>query len=540
MVRDAGKGGGLGASLAAVALGLVAFAAGLPGLAEVGVTWDEPNYFASVERIQAWTARVAGGEWREAMRPGSIRAAWDADRYFNPHPPFYKIGMAATEAAFGGMTADPTGYRLFSLACFALLVAFVTGATGRLAGATAGAAAGVALILMPRVFGHAHVAATDMPLTLSWFAATVAWFFFVRDGGNRWLVAGAVALGLGMATKFTAFLLPVPLAAWMLVAARSRRSVLALTAGVGLALLVAIAVNPAAWPDPLAYQVRLFEESLGREATVPISTFYDHRSYTFVVPWDHAIVMTIVTLPVPTLALAALGALSAPRGARVLRGFLGLCLAQVMFWWALLALPGSPNHDGVRLWLPMFPFVAVVAGAGFDVLSRAVRTRFRGAAATAGVALLATLFAYPPALATIRTAPYYLSYYGETIGGLAGADRQGMEVTYWFDAFTAAFRTRAETTLPDSAIVVAHPNHEYYEQLQAIGLLRPDLRFVADPPGDYLLLLARKAMFDPRWTAVYRSAPPLLAAEYDGVELVGLYAWNEPTTPAADTVESDP
>ncbi len=34
----------------------------------------------------------------------------------------------------------------------------------------------------------------------------------------------------------------------------------------------------------------------------------------------------------------------------------------------LAALPWSPKYDGVRLFLPLFPFVALLAGAGFQRL----------------------------------------------------------------------------------------------------------------------------------------------------------------------------
>jgi hypothetical protein len=235
--------------------------------------------------------------------------------------------------------------------------------------------------------------------------------------------------------------------------------------------------------------------------------------------------MTAITLPVATLALAilALGSLRHGGGTRPL---VALCLLQIAFWWTLLALPSSPNHDGVRLWLPMFPFVAVLAGIGFDVLVRAVRRRLAGAAATAAIAGLATAFFFPTVLGMLHVRPYYLSWYGELIGGTRGAAGAGMEATYWFDAVTASFRHSLDETLPERAIVFAHPNPEYYQQLQALGLIRDDVRFTAELPADYVLLLGRRALLEERWAAVYDSAPPLLAVELDGVELAALYGWD--------------
>jgi 4-amino-4-deoxy-L-arabinose transferase-like glycosyltransferase len=524
------------------ALAVVAIAAGLPGLDELGVTWDEPRYFESAERIERWTARAASGEWRDALSAPAIREAWDADRYYNPHPPAYKAAMAITDAVFADWLGVPGSYRLSSLLMFGLLVALVTGWTARLTRPAAGVAAGVALLLMPRVFGHAHVAATDMPLTLFWFVATIGAFFYVREGRRRWIILAAVALGLGFATKFTAFLLPVPLAGWMLLQARTRRSVAVCVYGLALAMLVAVLANPAAWPDPIGYQRRLIAESLSREMHVPISTYYFGRVFPFAVPWHHAIAMTGATLPVGTIALAIIALKTVIRRGRT-RPLATLCVVQIAFWWGLMALPDSPNHDGVRLWLPMFPFVAVMAGIGFGILVGAM-TRWTGAArVSAGELavplLLGALYFTPAFLGTVRAFPYYLSYYGELVGGASGAARWGFEATYWLDAVTASFRKEVDRTLPRGARVVAHPNAEYYTQLQDLGLIRSDLRFTQAPPADYLLLLGRKAMLERGWEAVYRSARPLLATELDGVELVGLYTWTDRETEVGDNATGE-
>jgi hypothetical protein len=54
-------------------------------------------------------------------------------------------------------------------------------------------------------------------------------------------------------------------------------------------------------------------------------------------------------------------------------------------------------------------------------------------------------------------------------------------------------------------------------------------------PPDYLLLVARRASFQPYHKRIYENVRPELAVEVDGVELAGLYAW-EPN----EEVEPDP
>jgi len=408
-----------------------------------------------------------------------------------------------------------------------VLVGLVAGVAATLLSPAAGVGAGLALLFMPRVLGHAHIAATDMPLTLFWFVATLGLFQFVRQGSRRWLFAGAIGLGLAFATKFTGWLAPLPVLAWMVFYGRSRASTKALLLWLAFAIVVAIVVNPAAWYDPIGYHERLFAESLSRETTVPIATFYLGQIWMFVVPWHHAVVMSLITLPVVTVALSALSLDKVVRRGPE-RPLALLCIIQVGFWLTLIGLPDSPNHDGVRMWLPMFPFVAILAGIGFARLADAARRRVPAGSPSTIVMLALTCFLFFPAfLGTVRSTPYMLSYYGELVGGAAGAADAGMEATYWFDAVTPAFLRRIEQELPDSAVVVASPNHEYYEQLQSLGWLRDDLRFTGSVPADFLLLLGRRASLAPGFSGVYDRVPPLLAVELDGVELVGLYRWSE-------------
>lgn len=522
-----------------VAFGLTAFATSFSRLAEVGITWDEVRYFESTERIQAWTDSLLRGPDRSVrLSQESIRLAWDVDRYFNPHPPVYKEGMAITEALLGGRFGSLTGYRTSSLLMFALLVGLVAGLTASIVGPTAGVGAGLALLLMPRVLGHAHIAATDMPLTLFWFVAALGLYKFVRDDSRWWLLAGVVGLGLGLATKFTGWLAPLPLLAWMTFFGRSRERLVGFILLGGFACLLAVAVNPAAWHDPLGYHLRLFAESLGRETTVPIATFYMGRIWEFSLPWHHGPVMSLITLPVGTVALFLLSLPSVVRRGPA-RPLAVLSAIQVVFWMVLIGLPGSPNHDGVRMWLPMFPFVAILAGIAFGQLAQALLRRVPGGGpAVIGMLLLTGVLFFPAFLGTVRSSPYMLSYYGELIGGASGASAAGMEATYWFDAVTPAFLERVEKELPDSAVVLAIPNTEYFEQLQGLGRLRGDLRFTRTASADYLLLLARRALFTPELARVYATVPPLLAVELDGVELVGLYRWAGTAEPGEENEET--
>ena len=120
---------------------------------------------------------------------------------------------------------------------------------------------------------------------------------------------------------------------------------------------------------------------------------------------------------------------------------LGVLLAgHWLFLMILRALPHTPGHDGVRLFLPAFGVLALLGGLGarslLDVV-RAAGPRSRSSAALLeGVVSIAVMMPVP------------LSYFSPIVGGLPGATKLGMEPTYYWDALSPeARRWLAEHTL---------------------------------------------------------------------------------------------
>src|SRR5262249_14635879 len=118
----------------------------------------------------------------------------------------------------------------------------------------------------------------------------------------------------------------------------------------------------------------------------------------------------------------------------------------------------TPAHDGVRLFLPTFFFLAAFAGWGAvwiaDGLARLTRTRpawFRAAAS--GLVLI------PSAWQLIKVHPYELSYYNELVGGPRGAWHWGFELSYWYDAFNDRALADINARLPRNAAV------DFYNQM---------------------------------------------------------------------------
>jgi 4-amino-4-deoxy-L-arabinose transferase-like glycosyltransferase len=92
----------------------------------------------------------------------------------------------------------------------ALLVLCVWGSARALSGPGAGLLAGGLIALEPNFVGHAGVIHTDVGAALTMTAAVVLALFAVEKGSVAWWGAAGAALGIALASKFTAVLL-VPL-----------------------------------------------------------------------------------------------------------------------------------------------------------------------------------------------------------------------------------------------------------------------------------------------------------------------------------------
>jgi hypothetical protein len=232
------------------------------------------------------------------------------------------------------------------------------------------------------------------------------------------------------------------------------------------------ALNPTWWADPVLGLRVFLESNLTRHRLLPIPTLFLGRLYLFSLPWYNTLVWTAIVVPPATLALALVGIGKVLAGR--LRDRVGtLLLGNWAFFMALRALPNAPGHDGERLFLPAFVFLACLAGIGLaTVASRLARAaRPRVARALAVSALVAAVA--PAAWSTWRDHPLQLSYYNALIGGLSGATRAGMEPTFYWEAVTPDVRDWLNThTEPGQSVGFAFPAITF-EYLHRWGLLRP-------------------------------------------------------------------
>jgi 4-amino-4-deoxy-L-arabinose transferase-like glycosyltransferase len=246
--------------------------------------------------------------------------------------------------------------------------------------------------------------------------------------------------------------------------------------------------NPAWWRETLPRLAHYYTLSNDREHVLPrIQIIYFGQTYEYCLPWHNAWVLLSITVPATILAAAAVGILWSL--GKIRRDRLPVYFLLQLLTHPVLRMLPTPAHDGVRLFLPTFFFLAAFAGWGTDALSRALiwlmgvngQTRKYGRSWLPAVSALVVAAAVlvPAAIDLIRIHPFELSYYNALIGGPRGAWRRGFELTYWFDAINPRTLKEINERLPAGA-EVDMPNEStnsmIFEQLQSLGALRGDIR----------------------------------------------------------------
>jgi hypothetical protein len=312
---------------------------------------------------------------------------------------------------------------------------------------------------------------------------------------------------------------------------------------------VVLGLNPGWWRDTLVRIGHYFALFLERRAALPeIEILYLGQKYVYSLPWHNGWVLTAVTVPLGILLLAAVGSLRAIRYVR--RDPL-----PMFFLLNAAALPASrmlptPAHDGVRLMLPTFFFLAGLAGIGYgwlaDRLTGQPSANGRGDPSGAGPRkgriraarlALAGLALGPAAFDLARIHPYELSYYNRAVGGLAGATRRGFEVTYWYDAVTPESIADINRRLPPGARIEIPVHTDVFGEWQDRGhpRLRSDITLHGATAGPrFVFLLTHSSKSNPTTRLLFAQRPAFPPVEHAGVRLFSIY--DEPAITTAQAL----
>ena len=391
------------------------------------------------------------------------------------------------------------------------------------------------------------------------FLITWAYLRAQQSGSRRWAVAAGVLLGLGLATKHNTFFLPLVLLGHSLWVRRGRlrglrslpglfAKVLAVGRYVAAPWAVAMAVlGPLVylllWPYLWGAPVQRFGSYLGFHLHhVHYNIEYLGQNYNKPpYPWHYVPVMTLLTTPVTTLVLFAVGSFAllrrsvarpaAPAGETDAAP--GLLVALSVLWPILVIMrPGTPIFGAEKHWLPAMPFLALLGGVGLSVVVARLAAAFPLAArvrpALTAVLLLVALG--PPLLEVRRSHPYALSHYNLLAGGPTGGATLGMNRQFWGYAVRGLFPFIDRAAPPWAPIYWHDANLYQLHMSMKDHLLRRDLGDTGlEEPGvrgsDIALVIHEKHFNKYEywiWDAFGHTRPEVVLT-HEGVPLVTLY-----------------
>jgi hypothetical protein len=192
-------------------------------LGHPGMAWDEGFTVQRAERVHAWLARFAAGRepWFELLDPAVLDRFWPFAREEpDGHPPAYALLALAGHVAPRGLLGPLEAYRLGAATLFCATAAAFFLFLAQRAPLWVALTAVWLWALSPQVFGHAHFALYDVPLSCFWLLAALSAWRSLETGATSWLkglswaVGASLSLALAAATKFTAFLIPLALLLW--------------------------------------------------------------------------------------------------------------------------------------------------------------------------------------------------------------------------------------------------------------------------------------------------------------------------------------
>ncbi len=487
--------------------------------------------------------------------PGSSQEAYRKKNGYNPdHPPLGRwwLGVHHHLTWWLAPPLDPEGYcvtacaRTGSATAFALTVLLFGCLANSWSGRSTGLLTAISLVLMPRVYGHAHLASLETITNLTCTAAVLsvaAWWNGPLPPTRRAIIFTGILMGLALLTKVQAILIPIPVIAWALWRWRAK-AILPLMIWGLTAYLVFFASWPYLWFDPIEKTAEYLGRTTNRSTT---QVWYWGQKYADKnVPWHYPFVMVALTVPVVLHGLGIIGLLyrpiptasdsdksqadqiplndptmtnrQTPPGTQVPPTVIGavkcrdlLLLACMLFPLIVFSLPGVAVYDGERLFLTCFLLWAIFVGRGWVACWQWLSHRIRSQPTAIAVWSALLLLAASP---LVTMSPCHLCYYNglAKLIMIADGNDKRFEVDYWGVGITRSLLQQLVKEVPVGSSVAVRPTLHQFQAadyrrqaplLRAHGIKTVEYHPTPDAP-DFILIYRRLADLSEPWNSPNR------------------------------------
>lgn len=530
---------------------------------DLGFPRDEGFYFHAAADYAKWF-ELLWAEPSKAISQKFIDASWASN---HEHPSLMKSLFAL------GLSILWEKWKLFGQASTCMrLPAIMMGGAGiwvtylfgaRLYGRRAGCIAAALLGLMPHVFFHAHLACFDVPIMTMWTLCIYVYYRSVEERKFRWIIALGLVYGLTLETKHNAWILPavfIPHTILLLTkshpagAVKERLKILPnLLSMAALGPAVFIGLWPWMWNDTWRRVQEYVQFHVHHEH---YNIEYFHKNYFSAPhPLHYTLVLIVATVPTITLLLFALGTADRLKelGKRcfywiakksdqndiqaggedtkaegdVLLFLAAGCALGPFF------LPNTPIFGGTKHWMTAYPFMAMLAGRGFELghaaLMKAIERFSARSRNLAEAGFFACALAAPLAI-TMHSHPFGISAYVPVVGGTRGGADLGFYRQFWgYTTQNADAYMRANA--PKNGRIYFHDTAwDSWNRMVAEDRVRKDLKGVGSPSQADIGLIQYElhmAEVEHNFWLEFGLSPAALVT-HDGVPFVGIYRQQTP------------
>jgi hypothetical protein len=542
----------------------------------LGFSRDEGFYFSAAFEYKRWFAMLIDAP-SKAIERANIDGIWSNN---HEHPSLMKSLFALSHTLFHDKLKifedDSTAFRFPGMLMMGLALWVTYMFAARAYSRRAGVVAALSLGLMPRIFYHAHLACFDVPIMAMWTTCIYVYWRSEKEGGLSWALAAGIVYGLTLETKHNAWMLPAVFLPHALIThgrAMSRHASKSSRVPVPTSLIAMATIGPAIfillWPW-------LWNDTLPRiQEYVSFHVHHEYYNIEFLgqtyfgppSPRSYMPVMILATVPTVTLVLFLIGAVDrakilvaraaswagdglgrklawpkqAPARDRAqtdLLVFLSIAVALGPF-----TLSHTPIFGGTKHWITAYPFMAMLAGRGFDLVwtqiaallakKRPLLEMKRLLAAQAVVLALT----FGGALATtVHSHPFGLSSYVPFAGGTAGGADLGLNRQFWGFTTESLAPWLAANTHPGETLYFMDTAWPSWVRLIDEKRIPPTLRGVSSPADAELSIVHHEQHMNEVdyniWTE-YRSSTPAYVLTHDGVPIISVYHRGAAAAPPA-------
>ena len=497
-------------------------------LSDIGAIVDEIGIYRKssvsfVSWIEVTLSDIASGDFGHAISKEVVNQYFP-EKYFY-HPPFSNFLSGITWYFFNNSLGEFKAFRLAPAILFSVSVSFLFLCVARYYSVLAGIFASLSLVLIPPVFGHAHLFAIDSPIASMWFLTACCFLMGIEK--PLWSIILGIVWGLALDTKVHAYFIPLSVFLWSAIFARKKFQNNFFSMFF-ISPFVLYLTNPFFWHDFVGRFFIFFRKMTTRQTFEFIPTSFLGNIYDFSLPWYYPFYMVLVTIS-PLVVIFFLSGILISLFKELFSRFtknkeeagIGtFFILNAILPLILTALPVTPDFDGVRLFLPSYYFLAALAGVGFYYLEKRIILKFSHGKLIATGALIACLL--PSVYSLISIHPFELSYYNIFIGGIEGATKKGIETTYWNDAFTPKIAQDFNQKFKGKTFLKRNGLYMSFDYYHTIGLLGKDIKYSKED-YDYYILYFRQGWFNNEDWMYAKYIEPIYSVEIERTPFIRVY-----------------